>query len=93
NSSGDEAVPHWCMPEPTSVCQSCFPSRSNAQTPASPKKAYTFSPSVAGVLEASKGHKSRAAEILGISRPKLDRLIAKHDLKVPKSWAGDAEGP
>ena len=48
---------------------------------------------VAGVLEASKGHKSRAAEILGISRPKLDRLIAKHDLKVPKSWAGDAEGP
>ncbi len=48
---------------------------------------------VSGVLEATKGHKVRAAEILGISRPKLDRLIAKHDLRVPKSWAGDAEGP
>jgi len=35
---------------------------------------------VAHVLRATKGHKSRTAEILGISRPRLDRLIKKHDL-------------
>ncbi len=35
---------------------------------------------VAGVLQATGGHKSRAAEILEISRPRLDRLIEKHDL-------------
>ncbi|UCC84348.1 MAG: sigma-54-dependent Fis family transcriptional regulator [Gemmatimonadota bacterium] len=35
---------------------------------------------IARVLEATRGHKSRAAEILAISRPRLDRLIEKHDL-------------
>jgi len=37
------------------------------------------------VLEATGGHKSRTAEILGISRPRLDRLIAKYELQVPGS--------
>ena len=35
---------------------------------------------LAGVLHATDGHKSRAAEILEISRPRLDRLIEKHGL-------------
>jgi len=35
---------------------------------------------VAHVLRATKGHKTRTAEILGISRPRLDRLIKKYDL-------------
>ncbi|MDX1394498.1 MAG: sigma-54 dependent transcriptional regulator [Gemmatimonadota bacterium] len=35
---------------------------------------------VAHVLRATRGNKSRAAEILEISRPRLDRLIKKHDL-------------
>ncbi len=35
---------------------------------------------VAGVLHATDGHKSRAAEILEISRTRLDRLIEKHGL-------------
>lgn len=35
---------------------------------------------VAEVLRATEGHKSRTAEILGVSRPRLDRLIEKHDL-------------
>ena len=33
------------------------------------------------VLEATGWHKSRAAEILGTSRPRLNRLIAKHKLQ------------
>jgi DNA-binding NtrC family response regulator len=36
---------------------------------------------VARVLRATGGHKSRAAEILGISRPRLDRLIARLGLE------------
>jgi DNA-binding NtrC family response regulator len=35
---------------------------------------------VAHVLGATRGNKSRTAEILGISRPRLDRLIQKYDL-------------
>jgi len=35
---------------------------------------------VARVLKATAGYKSRAAEILGISRPRLDRLIEKYGL-------------
>ncbi len=35
---------------------------------------------VTRVLTATQGHKSRAAEILGISRPRLDRLIDKYRL-------------
>ncbi|UCC83357.1 MAG: sigma-54-dependent Fis family transcriptional regulator [Gemmatimonadota bacterium] len=35
---------------------------------------------VTRVLTATQGHKSRAAEILGISRPRLDRLIEKYRL-------------
>ncbi len=33
------------------------------------------------ILEATGGHKSRSADILGISRPRLDRLIQKFDLE------------
>jgi DNA-binding NtrC family response regulator len=32
---------------------------------------------VARVMAATGGHKARAAEILGVSRPRLDRLLAK----------------
>jgi transcriptional regulator with GAF, ATPase, and Fis domain len=35
---------------------------------------------VARVLEATGGHKSRTAEILGISRPRLDRMIERYGL-------------
>jgi len=35
---------------------------------------------VAHVLHVVRGHKARTAEILGISRPRLDRLIKKYDL-------------
>jgi DNA-binding NtrC family response regulator len=35
---------------------------------------------VARVLEAVGGHKGRAAEVLGISRPRLNRLLAKYRL-------------
>ena len=37
------------------------------------------------ILEATGGHKSRTAAILQISRPRLDRLIEKHDLDVPRA--------
>jgi len=43
------------------------------------------------VLQATGGHKSRTAEILGISRPRLDRLIARHEIELPGS-AGPADG-
>ena len=33
------------------------------------------------VLAATGGHKSRTAQILGVSRPRLDRLLAKHGLE------------
>lgn len=36
---------------------------------------------VGHVLRATKGHKTRTAEILGISRPRLDRLIKKYGLE------------
>lgn len=36
---------------------------------------------VGRVLEATGGHKTRAAEILGISRPRLNRLIEKYELE------------
>jgi DNA-binding NtrC family response regulator len=39
---------------------------------------------VAEVLRRVKGHKRRAVEILGISRPRLDRIIAKYGLEVTK---------
>jgi two-component system, NtrC family, response regulator len=35
---------------------------------------------LAAVLRATNGHKTRAAELLDISRPRLDRLIDKHGL-------------
>jgi DNA-binding NtrC family response regulator len=35
---------------------------------------------VARVLEATGGHKSRTAGILGVSRPRLDRLIERYGL-------------
>ena len=36
---------------------------------------------VARVLEISGGHKGRAADVLGVSRPRLNRLIEKYGLK------------
>ncbi len=36
---------------------------------------------IAHVLKVTGGHKSRTAEILGISRPRLDRLMKKHGLE------------
>jgi DNA-binding NtrC family response regulator len=35
---------------------------------------------VVRVLAATRGHKARAAQILGISRPRLDRILARHDI-------------
>jgi two-component system response regulator AtoC len=35
---------------------------------------------VARVLEATEGHKSRTAEVLGVSRPRLDRMIERYGL-------------
>ena len=32
-------------------------------------------------LEATGGHKARAAEILGVSRPRLNRLLEKYGLE------------
>jgi DNA-binding NtrC family response regulator len=32
------------------------------------------------VLQATKGHKGKAAEILGVSRPRLNRLLIKHGI-------------
>ena len=33
------------------------------------------------VLSATGGHKAKSAEVLGISRPRLNRLIAKYGLE------------
>jgi len=44
---------------------------------------------VAEILRRVGGHKRRAVEILGISRPRLDRIIAKYGLEVTKR---DPEG-
>jgi DNA-binding NtrC family response regulator len=35
------------------------------------------------ILERTQGNKREAARLLGISRPRLDRLIRKHELSVP----------
>jgi DNA-binding NtrC family response regulator len=37
---------------------------------------------LARVLAAAGGHKARAAEILGVSRPRLNRLMEKYGLEV-----------
>ncbi|HUF13106.1 MAG TPA: sigma-54 dependent transcriptional regulator [Longimicrobiales bacterium] len=37
------------------------------------------------ILAATGGHKTKSAEILGISRPRLDRLIARYELELPGS--------
>jgi DNA-binding NtrC family response regulator len=36
---------------------------------------------VARVMSFTGGHKARAAEILGVSRPRLNRLLEKHGLE------------
>jgi two-component system response regulator AtoC len=42
---------------------------------------------VAQALRATGGHKTRTAEALGISRPRLDRLIEKHGLEsLARTW-------
>ena len=33
------------------------------------------------VMEATGGHKARAAELLGVSRPRLNRLLEKYGLE------------
>jgi DNA-binding NtrC family response regulator len=40
------------------------------------------------VLERTGGNKRQAARLLGISRPRLDRLITRHKIVVPESDAG-----
>jgi DNA-binding NtrC family response regulator len=35
------------------------------------------------ILDQTGGNKRKTAQILDISRPRLDRLIQKHDLEVP----------
>jgi DNA-binding NtrC family response regulator len=35
------------------------------------------------VMEATGGHKARAAELLGVSRPRLNRLLEKYGLESP----------
>lgn len=44
------------------------------------------------VLDATGGQKLRAAAILDISRPRLDRLIERHGIDWPGSWANDTHG-
>jgi two-component system response regulator AtoC len=39
---------------------------------------------IVGVLAATRGQKARAARILGISRPRLDRLLRKHEIEPPR---------
>lgn len=47
---------------------------------------------VVRVLRETKGHKSRAVEILGISRPRLDRLIKKYEIdKLLRGPRADAD--
>jgi DNA-binding NtrC family response regulator len=41
------------------------------------------------ILTSTGYHKSRSAEILGISRKTLDRKIVEYGLVVPRSGAGD----
>jgi DNA-binding protein Fis len=36
---------------------------------------------VTRVLEIAEGHKGRAADLLGVSRPRLNRLIEKYGLQ------------
>lgn len=47
---------------------------------------------VARVLEATGGHKSRSAEILGVSRPRLDRMIERFGLAPLLPERGDPNG-
>ncbi len=64
--------------------------RSDAVPPAVPADALVLrtldeveAEHVQRVLDYTGGHKGRASEILGISRPALDRKIGKYGLKVP----------
>ncbi|AHF03008.1 Fis family transcriptional regulator [Marichromatium purpuratum 984] len=45
------------------------------------------------VLDHTGGHKARSCEILGISRPALDRKILKYDLRLPGRSASLSSGP
>jgi len=48
---------------------------------------------VADVLRATRGYKTRAAEVLGVSRPRLDRLIEKYGLEsLTRSGRADGGG-
>jgi DNA-binding NtrC family response regulator len=44
---------------------------------------------IAAVLQHTAGHKARAARLLGVSRPRLDRLIRKHALDEPDRPDGE----
>jgi DNA-binding NtrC family response regulator len=46
---------------------------------------------VARVLEYTQWHKGEACRILGISRPRLRRIIRQHDLLDPRGDPGDSE--
>ncbi|TAK51587.1 MAG: sigma-54-dependent Fis family transcriptional regulator, partial [Betaproteobacteria bacterium] len=43
------------------------------------------------VLEATGWHRGRACDILGVSRPRLRRLIRQYSLVVPAGAAEDAD--
>jgi DNA-binding NtrC family response regulator len=43
---------------------------------------------IAAVLRATGGHKARTAVVLGVSRPRLDRLLRKYGLEVPAHGVG-----
>jgi two-component system, NtrC family, response regulator HydG len=51
---------------------------------------------VLSVLQATGGHKARAARVLGVSRPRLDRLLRKHGIEArpaPTTPSATAFGP
>ncbi|MFQ5564700.1 MAG: helix-turn-helix domain-containing protein [Parvularculaceae bacterium] len=47
---------------------------------------------VARILKATNWHRGRACEILGISRPRLRRIMTEADLKAPPHAAADDDG-
>jgi DNA-binding NtrC family response regulator len=47
---------------------------------------------VVQVLQATDGHKSRAAAILQISRPRLDRIIEKYGIELGSASSGELGG-
>jgi DNA-binding NtrC family response regulator len=69
-SSGVIRAEHLSMSSPASVHETRVPSLEDLE------RAH-----VARVLEIAEGHKGRAADLLGVSRPRLNRLIEKYGLQ------------